>query len=187
MPRIFIVRHGQDTDNENGVLNGHRDTDLTDLGRIQAREVAQRLKDKGIVRIYVSPLKRALDTATIIADILGIDCIIIEEDLIERNFGILTGKRITDIPLYTDKILVTTKIAYFLEVEDAEDFTILYQRAEQVLLRIKQRQSNYNFLIVTHGDIGKMIQAAYYGWTWRQGLEETVYFANTDVIELPEK
>ena len=30
--KIYIVRHGQDQDNANGLLNGHRDTTLTEIG-----------------------------------------------------------------------------------------------------------------------------------------------------------
>jgi len=30
---IYVARHGQDRDNSNGILNGHRDEPLTELGR----------------------------------------------------------------------------------------------------------------------------------------------------------
>ena len=42
---IYMVRHGQDTDNENGILNGRRDTELTDLGKRQAKIVSKKLGD----------------------------------------------------------------------------------------------------------------------------------------------
>ena len=43
MRKIFVIRHGQDTDNVRGILNGRRDTDLTDLGRQQAILAGQKL------------------------------------------------------------------------------------------------------------------------------------------------
>jgi probable phosphoglycerate mutase len=35
MMKIYLTRHGQNEDNLNGILNGHRDLPLTDLGRDQ--------------------------------------------------------------------------------------------------------------------------------------------------------
>ncbi len=186
MSKIFLVRHGQDMDNADGILNGKRDTELTELGREQAKKVAEKLRDNNVQIIYASPLKRAYETARIIAVKLGIDEVIIDKHLIERDFGVLTGKPISDIPKYAKKILSTSRVDYFLEVEGAEDFPILLERGKKILEEIKQKHPNENILIVTHGDIGKMIRAAYHNWTWEQGLK-TPYFDNTGVLELSEK
>lgn len=186
MSKIFLVRHGQDTDNAAGILNGRRDTDLTELGREQAKKVAEKLRDNNVQIVYASPLKRAYETARIIATELGIDGVTADEHLIEREFGILTGKPVSDIPKYTDKILPTDRVNYFLEADGAEDFPTLLKRGKKILEEIKQRHPNENVLIVTHGDIGKMIRAAYHYWTWEQGLKKP-YFDNTGVLELSEK
>lgn len=45
MVNIFVSRHGQDADNANGILNGHRNEPLTDLGRQQAKDVAAKMLD----------------------------------------------------------------------------------------------------------------------------------------------
>jgi broad specificity phosphatase PhoE len=186
MSKIFLVRHGQDSDNAAGILNGKRDTELTDLGREQAKKVADKLRDHGVEVIYASPLKRAYETARIIATILKIDEVIADEHLMEREFGILTGKPVSDIPKYSTKILPTEKVNYFLEAEGAEDFPALLERGEKILSEIQQRHPNKNVLIVTHGDIGKMIRAAYHQWAWEQGLK-TPYFDNVGVLELSDK
>lgn len=186
MNKIFLVRHGQDTDNAAGILNGRRDTELTELGREQVRRVAEKLRDNAVEIIYASPLKRAYETARIIGTILGIDEIITDEHLIEREFGILTGKPVSDIPKYADRIIQTDKVNYFLEVEGAEDFPTLLDRGRKILQEIRQRHPDKNILIVTHGDIGKMIRAAYHNWTWEQGLK-TPHFDNTEILELSDR
>lgn len=186
MSKIFLVRHGQDTDNAAGILNGRRDTELTELGRTQARQVAEKLRDNDVQIIYASPLKRAYETARIIAEILKIDEVVVDEHLIEREFGILTDKPVADVPKYTDKILSTDQVNYFLEIEGAEDFPTLLGRGRKILREILERHPNKNILIVSHGDIGKMIRAAYHGWTWEAGLK-TPHFENTGVLELSEK
>lgn len=73
-----------------------------------------------------------------------------------------------------------------MKVEGAEDFPTLLKRGKKILEEIKQRHPDKNVLIVTHGDIGKMIRAAYHGWTWEEGLK-TPYFDNTGVMELSKK
>lgn len=180
--KLFLVRHGQDQDNAAGLLNGHRDTELTELGREQARQVAPKLRGRGIQVIYASPLKRAHETALIINETLGVE-LILDTLVMERDFGILTGQPVVDIPKFTDHILKMDHVNYFLEVEGAEDFPTLLRRAHTVVREIRRRHPAQNVLIVTHGDIGKMIRAAYHGWTWEQGLR-TKYFGNAAMLEL---
>lgn len=183
MSKIFLVRHGQDEDNANNILNGRRDTPLTALGREQAGIVSEKLKDNNIEIIYASPLKRAYETARIIATALGIDEVIADEHLMEREFGVLTGKPVTDISKYSGKTLQTDRVLYFIEAEGAEDFPTLYLRGKKIIAEVLERHPNKNILIVAHGDIGKMIRAAYHNWTWEEGLK-TPYFDNTGVLEL---
>jgi len=65
--RIIIVRHGESRANKKkehqGKGNKWTDTPLSGQGRIQARQVAERLKDEKIDEIYSSDLKRARKTA----------------------------------------------------------------------------------------------------------------------------
>lgn len=49
MLNIYLARHGQDGDNIRGILNGHRDEPLTAKGVEQAREVADKIKETGII------------------------------------------------------------------------------------------------------------------------------------------
>lgn len=67
MTTIYIARHGQNEDNVRGILNGHRNLPLTDLGRQQARQLARHIKDRELVfdAVYASPLGRAFETAAV--------------------------------------------------------------------------------------------------------------------------
>ena len=186
MSKIFIIRHGQDTDNAENILNGHRDTELTDLGCEQARDMGNKLKNENIQVIYSSPLKRAQKTASIVGGILEIDKIVICDELIERDFGILTGKPNSDISKYAGDIIVSDGVQYFTEADGAESFSTLFERAKQVLEKITVNQFNRNILIVTHGDMGKMLRAVFNDWTWEEGLK-TPRFRHGDVIELCDK
>jgi broad specificity phosphatase PhoE len=184
--KIFIIRHGQDMDNAHSILNGRRNKSLTALGRNQAKAVAQRLKRYHIAFIYTSPLKRAFETAQIVAKQLGIQKIIVREDLIERDFGVLTGKTYNEIPQYATKIIHSDGIKYFLEAKGAEVFPSVYKRAGKVLEEIQKMHTSENVLLVTHGDMAMMLQTAYHGWTWKEGLLMP-YLDNTGILELSPK
>lgn len=70
---------------------GLADFPLTDSGRQTAATLAEKLKGSGIELLYTSPLKRAHETATIIARTIGCEIKVVY-DLHERNsYGVVTG------------------------------------------------------------------------------------------------
>ncbi|KAK7201829.1 phosphoglycerate mutase protein [Novymonas esmeraldas] len=185
MALIHVCRHGQDMDNVRGILNGHRDEPLSDLGRSQAADVASTIKASGVryAAIYSSPLQRAFETATTIGAAVGVP-VQVRADLIERDFGVLSGRPYADIAKYAgDKVLQGDRILYFLDVEGCETFDKCYARAEGVLADVNARHAGEYVLLVCHGDIGKMLQAAHAKVEWVEGLR-LPYFANTEVVKL---
>ena len=189
MLKIYLARHGQDQDNAEGVLNGRRDNPLTDIGIKQANVLAEKIGEKNIKfdAIYSSPLKRTLKTAEIVRDGLGMEEVVILEDLVEREFGIMTGKMVSDIEeMCAPDVLKTEKILYFLNPKGAETFDDLMVRSGKLLSDIKERHKDGAVLLVTHGDIGMMIYATYYNLGWREVLK-MFYFDNSDLLILTEE
>jgi broad specificity phosphatase PhoE len=188
MLNIYIARHGQDEDNFKGILNGRRDKPLTKEGIKQAEFLGKKLAKLKIKfdKIYSSPLKRAFKTAKIISVNIDGPVPVIMEDLIERDFGIMSGKHHRDIiKLCSPKILQSEGVTYFLEPEGAETFPKLLVRGKKIVKMLKKENDSGNILIVTHGDIGKMIYAAFYNLDWQETLKE-FYFGNADVLLLSE-
>jgi broad specificity phosphatase PhoE len=82
---IFWVRHGQSTWNAIDRMQGHElSPPLTDLGRTQSVQAADALVDRGVVHLLSSPAARALETATVIGDRLGLG-VVIEPLLLEKG------------------------------------------------------------------------------------------------------
>lgn len=85
LTRITLIRHGQTTWNADGRWQGHAPVPLDKIGRQQAAMAAEYLSGLGIDFIYSSDLRRARETAQIIADRLkltvGLDVRLRENDL----------------------------------------------------------------------------------------------------------
>lgn len=183
---LYLVRHGQEEDNANGILNGHRDIPLTELGLEQSEKWAESLRDAGVAinKIYNSPLKRAFQTAEIFSRVLHVEKPLVMESLIERDFGIMTGKSVKDIKKYCKtNLLKTEHTLYFLSPKKAETFPQLFERAKMILENFKTADQTDSILLVTHGDIGKMIYAAYYQLPWEDALR-SFHFDNGQIISL---
>ncbi|MBX4188401.1 MAG: histidine phosphatase family protein, partial [Candidatus Doudnabacteria bacterium] len=88
---LIFVRHGETEFNKHKQVMGQRiDALLDEKGLEQAHEVLPKLP-KEFVLIYSSPLKRAAQTAQVIADYFDKN-IEIRKELMERDFGSLSGK-----------------------------------------------------------------------------------------------
>ena len=60
---IYLVRHGETQGNVDDKAQGHLDVPLTETGRLQAKAVAERLRDIDFDAVYSSDLQRAVKTA----------------------------------------------------------------------------------------------------------------------------
>ncbi len=90
MITLYLVRHGRSVGNAAGRIQGWLDLPLDDLGRRQARLVAERLRRKPLAAVYASPLARAAETARAIADARGL-AVSLDERLREYHMGAWTG------------------------------------------------------------------------------------------------
>lgn len=131
---LYIARHGQSTYNAQQLLAGSTDIPLTDLGREQAHEAGVKAVSLGINLIVSSPLQRAHETASIIADEIGYarDAITTDDRLRERHFGILEGTKwsprsIADTPDLEPREAVLARATAMLDyAKDRPDTTILF-------------------------------------------------------------
>ena len=88
---LWLVRHGESTWNTLGLAQGHCDqARLTRQGLRQAWAVAARLRDRPVGALYASDLRRALETAAPLAEVLGL-AVTRDTRLRERCLGVLEG------------------------------------------------------------------------------------------------
>ena len=83
--KICIVRHGETDWNAQGRLQGRTDIPLNENGKVQAMKCGEFLAQNNWDAVITSPLKRARETAEIIANYMG-KSVIINEAFIENIF-----------------------------------------------------------------------------------------------------
>jgi probable phosphoglycerate mutase len=89
---IILVRHGQSTTNEQGLLVGRSDPRLTELGQRQASALEPWLSD--VEEVWVSPLARARATAALALP--GREQVV-KESFIELDYGDLDGTSVAEM------------------------------------------------------------------------------------------
>ena len=95
MYKLVLVRHGQSTWNLENRFTGWTDVDLSELGRAEAIEAGNLLREGGydFDIAYTSVLKRAIKTLEIIQDVMDLNWIPVVRawQLNERHYGSLQG------------------------------------------------------------------------------------------------
>ncbi|QUH28570.1 histidine phosphatase family protein [Vallitalea guaymasensis] len=141
MGKIGIIRHGETEWNKLTKLQGREDIDLNKTGLEQARVVGEYLKKYNWDIVFSSPLKRAKSTAKVIAETIGEEEVILEEDLIERDYGKASGMTLDErLEKYPDR-----------KYAGMENWQLLRERVNNKVLELAKRYEDKNILIVSHG------------------------------------
>jgi probable phosphoglycerate mutase len=151
---IFLVRHGETVDNARQIMQGQTQGELNEQGRKQAQQVAERLSAEEVDAVVASDLRRAIQTAEIIAKPHGLQ-VVTTPLLRERDWGSFTGRFIPDLrgETWPDDI----------ESEDA-----LLKRAQDFLQKMTATYEGKRVVAVGHGIINKAILAVYASCTMKE-------------------
>ena len=160
MTRLLVVRHGQSEWNATGRWQGRADPPLTDEGRRQSKVAGGALGTFDAV--VASPLLRAAETATIIAERLGIGPVLTDPDLVERDAGEWQGLTRSQIQEGWPGFLDDGRRPPGYELGDA-----MLTRTLSVLERISERMGDGDVLVVSHGGVVYALEEAC-GEPWRR-------------------
>ena len=148
MTRLYLARHGQTTDNVAQIMQGQRQGKLTPEGERQIATLADSMNSVVFDAIVSSDLRRAFDSARILADRRGM--VVTTTPLLrERDWGDFTGRYIPELK----------GLAFPDNVEKIDD---MLRRAEEFLLWIRDNYPCQTVLAMGHGIINKAIQAVYH-------------------------
>ncbi len=150
MKALFLIRHAQSEFNEKGIFQGKLDSDLTPLGFVQARLVANSLREEDLDMVITSPQRRAYKTAQTISDVLGIP-LIEDERIREMSFGELEGKEFIRVAQeYGDTISLWLTDPVKNPLPTQEPMESFRERIEDFLSELMSKREK-NLAVVAHG------------------------------------
>ncbi len=148
---FFLVRHGQSESNLLGRFAGQLETPLTELGREQAQDAAQRLQGERIDVAYSSSLGRAAATAEIICTALKLELNVVDA-IQEMCFGPWQGRKIDDAQReWPEEFGNYRRAPDAFALEGAETFHALQTRVVDGVHAIANRHPGKRVLAVSHG------------------------------------
>lgn len=155
---FYLVRHGQTEWNVERRIQGHKDSYLTEEGKIQASQVAETLKDVHFDAVYSSDLIRAKDTAEIIVQRKNL-AVKTTQALREKSQGRLEGRLSREVreelkelwDIY-DRLSDEEKMAY-KAVPDAESLDEVMSRFLTFMRETAVAYPGKTVLLVTHGGV----------------------------------
>lgn len=151
METYFLLRHGETNWNKNGKLMGRVEVPLNRVGIVQAKRIATVISRLQIDVIYSSPLKRALQTARIVAR--GAKAPLkIDPLLTEVNFGRWEGYGYEQL-VRDNSYHRFLKSPANTKIPKGETLRDVQKRGIKMLKRAAEERPGGRLLFVTHADI----------------------------------
>jgi probable phosphoglycerate mutase len=177
---LILARHGETDWNRENRFQGHADPPLNALGRQQSAELAETLVGEALARVYTSPLRRASETAEIVAHQLGLEVEPLEP-LREIDVGAWSG-------LTRKEVAARFPEAYarWLEraphgFDDGETYEQLAARVVPAIRTLAERHPAETLLVVTHGGPSRVLQAHAAGIDYAEARRRETVLANCAV------
>ena len=145
----LLLRHGQTVLSVEKRFSGTGDQPLTEVGRGQAAAAAARLATAGAEVVVCSPLRRARETAELVAQAAGLE-LVVEQGLRETDFGDWEGYTFAEVkqkwPRELDAWLASTAV----EPPYGESFDATATRVRQARDRVLASYGGKTVVLVSH-------------------------------------
>ncbi|MEM8529827.1 MAG: histidine phosphatase family protein [Chloroflexota bacterium] len=165
--KVYLIRHAQSEENTlslratasirayNAIVRESSTSPLTNRGIDQAHAVAQQFVDKPLERIYSSPYLRALDTATVIGQSLGLTPEIVDDlrEVMPRTLS----ERHRDGPL--GRHIFRAYFSMLWTGGSDESWATSYQRAKRAWSQITGQEAQAIIAVAHRGLIGLILLA----------------------------
>lgn len=134
-------------------MGRHIESHLTPQGKQQVADAAKQLKSIPIDKVYASPVIRAMETAQIVCETLGMDYEI-DERLYEIELGKLVGMNYEEVTTKYGDLFLRFYAEHdpVLDSFGVEPFSAVKQRVKNLLDDVLKKHEDSNVLMVTHLD-----------------------------------
>jgi len=145
---VWLLRHAETEWSRSGKHTGRTDIPLTDKGREVARELGKRIEGRTFAAVLCSPLGRARDTA----QLAGLECSGLRDDLLEWDYGDYEG-------LTTPEIRETRPGWYLWRdgCPNGETADDVAERCDRIIAEVLERDGDV--ALVAHGHLLRALGA----------------------------
>ena len=150
---LFVVRHGETEWNRQGLLQGHLDSPLSELGVNQANALSEHFSKCKWDLIVSSDLNRAVRTSEIIKGASG-QKILTDSRLRERELGVAQGLTLKDFAeKYPEESSKFSDGCEDYVIPGGESISQRYNRSIACIREYAELYKGRNIIIVTHGGV----------------------------------
>jgi probable phosphoglycerate mutase len=162
----LLVRHGETHETTGRRYPSAHDLALNERGRAQADALAQALQKVGLEAIFVSPSRRAQETAAPLASQRHLELHVIPE-LAEMSFGQLGGLSLEEAArTFPDGLKRWLENPFEVTLPDGEPFLDFVGRVRRVRRQLTREWAGRTITVVTHGGVVAVWRCLEEGRPW---------------------
>jgi broad specificity phosphatase PhoE len=155
---ILLARHGETDWNREKRWQGLSDLPLNERGRQQARALAEKIERVPLSAVYASDLRRAYETALIVADAKGLAVTPMRE-LREVDVGSWTGLSYDEVVERFPDAYTQMRTRTGRGWEGGETYAEMGRRVLDAICRIAREHAGNAVLVVTHSGPMRAVHA----------------------------
>lgn len=159
MLEILLIRHGQTDWNRDRRIMGRLPIPLNASGRRETGILSRSLRGIELHAIYTSPLKRAIETAQLLARGRGIK-VVRAPEVAEIDYGYWVGKTFDEVSGEKDYFVYHTEPAR-AQAPGGERMSDVYRRTGRFIERLRVRHRKGRIAVISHADVIKAILVRY--------------------------
>ena len=181
MTTILLARHGETDWNREGRFQGWADPPLNATGRAQAVDLSVQLMAEELAAVYSSPLRRAYETAEVVAASRGLEPVTVDA-LREVDVGSWSGLSRAEIEQRFPEQYARW-LDYGQGWEDGETYEQMVDRVVGALQELAEARNGERILAVTHGGPMRAASAFADRVSYAEARRRSPVVGNTAVLE----
>ena len=181
MTTILLARHGETDWNREGRFQGWADPPLNATGRAQAVDLSVQLMAEELAAVYSSPLRRAYETAEVVAASRGLEPVTVDA-LREVDVGSWSGLSRAEIEQRFPEQYARW-LDYGQGWEDGETYEQMVDRVVGALQELAEGRDGERILAVTHGGPMRAASAFADRLSYAEARRRSPVVGNTAVLE----
>lgn len=181
MTTILLARHGETDWNREGRFQGWADPPLNATGRAQAVDLSVQLMAEELAAVYSSPLRRAYETAEVVAASRGLEPVTVDA-LREVDVGSWSGLSRAEIEQRFPEQYARW-LDYGQGWEDGETYEQMVDRVVGALQELAEARDGERILAVTHGGPMRAASAFADRVSYAEARRRSPVVGNTAVLE----